>query len=169
MSSVLLKDSTLIPRGVGHSLICPRRACTAKQVMVFRVFSPVNKAYNFNIWRLQSCVARRPLCHKVNLPRCEARRHLFIKRTFQVYVIHSEKLYINSPQTLKLTHSTKLLHLLRRTIRYNQPSRLFTVLYFSVRSSRSNALCYGLPSCMSVKTTQGAGAVWEEARKIEGL
>ena len=78
MSSVLLKDSTLIPRGVGHSLICTRRACTAKQVMVFRVFSPVNKAYNFNIWRLQSCVARRPLCHKVNLPRCEARRHLFI-------------------------------------------------------------------------------------------
>ena len=31
--------------------------------------------------------------------------------------------------------------------------RLFTVLYFSVRSSRSSALCYGLPSCMSVKTT----------------
>ena len=78
MSSVLLKNSTLIPRGVGHSLICPRRACTAKQVMVFRVFSPVNKAYNFNIWRLQSCVARRSLCHKVNLPRCEARRHRFI-------------------------------------------------------------------------------------------
>ena len=46
--------------------------------------------------------------------------------------------------------------------------RLFTVLYFSVRSSRSSALCYGFPSCMSVKTTQGAGAVWEEARKIEG-
>ena len=41
---------------------------------------------------------------------------------------------------------------------------LFTVLYFSVRSSR-----YGLPSCMSVKTTSGAGTVWEEARKIEGL
>ena len=32
-------------------------------------------------------------------------------------------------------------------------TRLFTVLYFSVRSSRSSALCYGLPSCMSVKTT----------------
>ena len=31
-------------------------------------------------------------------------------------------------------------------------SRLFTVLYFSVRSSRSNALRYGLPSWMSVKT-----------------
>ena len=31
--------------------------------------------------------------------------------------------------------------------------RLFTVLYFFVRSSRSSALRYGLPSCMSVKTT----------------
>ena len=29
--------------------------------------------------------------------------------------------------------------------------RLFTVLYFSVRSSRSSALRYGLPSRMSVK------------------
>ena len=37
-----------------------------------------------------------------------------------------------------------------RTVNY----RLFTVLYFSVRSSRSSALRYGLPSCMSVKTTQ---------------
>ena len=32
-------------------------------------------------------------------------------------------------------------------------TRLFTVLYFSVRSSRSSALRYGWPSCMSVKTT----------------
>ena len=47
--------------------------------------------------------------------------------------------------------------------------RLFTVLHFSVRTSRSSALRDGLPSCMSVKTTQGAGAVWEEVRKIEGL
>ena len=31
--------------------------------------------------------------------------------------------------------------------------RLFTVPYFSVRSSRSSALRYGLPSRMSVKTT----------------
>ena len=31
--------------------------------------------------------------------------------------------------------------------------RLFTVLYFSVRSSRSGALRYGLQSCMSVQTT----------------
>ena len=78
MLSVLLKNSTLIPRGVGHSLIWPRRACTAEQVMVFRVFSPVNRAYNFNIWRLKSCVARRPLCSKVNLPRREARRRRVI-------------------------------------------------------------------------------------------
>ena len=35
--------------------------------------------------------------------------------------------------------------------------RLFTVLYFSVRCSRSKALFYGLPSCISVKTTFGAG------------
>ena len=40
---------------------------------------------------------------------------------------------------------------------------------FSVRSSRSSALRYGLPPCLSVKTAYGAGAVWEEARKIEGL
>ena len=34
-------------------------------------------------------------------------------------------------------------------------SKLFTVLYFSViiKSSRSSALRYGLPSCMSVKDT----------------
>ena len=31
--------------------------------------------------------------------------------------------------------------------------RLFTVLYFSIRSSRLSDLCYRLPSCMSVKTT----------------
>ena len=34
-------------------------------------------------------------------------------------------------------------------------SRLFAVLYFSERSSRSSALLYGLSSSMSVKTTQG--------------
>ena len=45
-------------------------------------------------------------------------------------------------------------------------TRLFTVLYFPVRSSRSSASRYGLPSYVSVKTTYGEGAVWEEARKI---
>ena len=33
-----------------------------------------------------------------------------------------------------------------------QGSRLFTVLHFSVRSTRSSALPYGLLSCVSVKT-----------------
>jgi len=32
-------------------------------------------------------------------------------------------------------------------------ARLFRVPYFPIRSSRSTALSYGLPSCMSVKTT----------------
>ena len=45
-------------------------------------------------------------------------------------------------------------------------SRLFTVLYFSVSSLRSRALHCGLPSCMSVKITNGAGAVWEEASTV---
>ena len=34
----------------------------------------------------------------------------------------------------------------------NDKDRLFTVLYFSVICSRSRALRYGLPSCMSVRT-----------------
>ena len=38
-------------------------------------------------------------------------------------------------------------------------ARLFTVLYFSVRSSGSRALRYGLPSCMSA-ILNGRGAVW---------
>jgi len=41
--------------------------------------------------------------------------------------------------------------------------RLFTVLYFSVRSSRSSALRYVQPPSMSVKTTLGAGEVPEGA------
>ena len=36
-------------------------------------------------------------------------------------------------------------------------NRLFTVLYFSVRSSRSSAMCYGLPSCMSVPDARPLG------------
>ena len=34
-----------------------------------------------------------------------------------------------------------------------QGSRLLTVVYFSVRTTRSSALRYGLLSCLSVKTT----------------
>ena len=43
-----------------------------------------------------------------------------------------------------------------------QGSRLFTVLYFSVRSTRSSALRYGLLSCVSVKTT----AINPDARSL---
>ena len=47
--------------------------------------------------------------------------------------------------------------------------KLFTVLYFSVRSSRSSALRFGLHLAWVSKLLRGQGAVWEEARKIEGL
>ena len=43
-----------------------------------------------------------------------------------------------------------------------QGFRLFTVLYFSVRSTRSSALRYGLLSCGSVKTT----AINPDARPV---
>ena len=52
-----------------------------------------------------------------------------------------------------------------KKFRLVRDSRLFTVLYFSVRSSRSSALRYGLPSSMSLKITQEEGAVWQKARK----
>ena len=32
----------------------------------------------FSLSKFTSCVTRQPLCHKVNLPRCEARRHHLI-------------------------------------------------------------------------------------------
>ena len=90
-------------------------------------------------------LARRPLCHKVSLPRCEARRHRFtmtcdIFGTGQTNILGLRYLFVktyNQPTVAPLTSlkcSTQvteintldqLLHLLRRTIRYNQPSRLF--------------------------------------------
>ena len=87
---------------------------------------------------LESCAARRRLCHKVNLPRCEARRRRFIMTcdifgTGQTNILGLCYLFgktykqptVAPLKSLKSTHSTKLLHLLRRTIRYHQPSRLF--------------------------------------------
>ena len=81
---------------------------------------------------LQSCVARRPLCHKVNLPSCEAWRHRLIMTcdifgTGQTNILGLCYLFgktykqptVAPLKSLKLTHSTLLLHLLRRTIRYN--------------------------------------------------
>ena len=79
---------------------------------------------------VQSCVARRPLYHKVNLPRCEARRLRFIMTcdifgTGQTNILGLCYLFgktykkptVAPLKSLKSTHSTKLLHLLRRTIR----------------------------------------------------
>ena len=58
-----------------------------------------------------------------------------------------------------ILHSVCILPLVRslqsavRSLRFTLTDcRLFTFLYFSVRS-RSSAFCYGLPTCMSVKTT----------------
>ena len=77
---------------------------------------------------LQSCVARRPLCHKVNLPRCEARRRRFIMTcdifgTGQTNILGICYLFgktykqptVGPLKSLKSTHSTELVHLLRRT------------------------------------------------------
>ena len=64
-----------------------------------------------------------------------------------------------TPQLQRLVNLTFVLCIVNLdsdvTSRSNCPMmrRLFTVLYFSVRSSRSRALRYGLPCCMSVKTT----------------
>ena len=80
---------------------------------------------------LQSYAARRPLCHNVNLPRCEARRRRFIMTcdifgTRQTNILGlyclfgktCKQLTVAPFKSLKSTHSTKLLHLLRRPIRY---------------------------------------------------
>ena len=81
---------------------------------------------------LQSYLARRPLCHKVNLPKSEARRRRFIMTcdifgTGQTNILSLCNLFgktYKQPtvayfKSLKSTHSTKQLHLLRRTIRYH--------------------------------------------------
>ena len=92
-----------------------------------------------------------------------------------LYVQHQSSLKTRAPHPLKFIplqpfcDTYKYSFWPRTIIDWNSlPSdRLFTVLYFSVRSSRSSFLRYGLPSCMMVKTTYGTGAVWEEARKTD--
>ena len=76
--------------------------------------------------------SRRPLSHKVNLPKSEARRRPFIMTcdifgTGQTNILSLCNLFgktYKQPtvayfKSLKSTHSTKQLHLLRRTIRYH--------------------------------------------------
>ena len=75
---------------------------------------------------------QRPLCHKVNLLRCEARRRRLIMicdifGTGQTNILGLCYLFgktykqptVAPLKSLKSTHSTKLPHLLRRTIRYH--------------------------------------------------
>ena len=109
---------------------------------------------------LPSCVARRPLCHKVNLPGCEARRRHFIMTcdifgTGQTNILGLCYLFrktykqptVAPLKSLKSTYSTKLLHLLRRTIRYHQPSRFFhndTQFKYRFRCKQSLRLKYGI-------------------------
>ena len=93
-------------------------------------------AESFKTFIFQKC--RRLLYHKVNLPSCVARRRRFIMTcdvfgTGQTNILGLCYLFgktykqptVAPLKSLKSTHSTKLLHLLRRTIRYHQPSRLF--------------------------------------------
>ena len=116
------------------SLLNLRKACIFQEFAessngaIFQKFQrPLSLRVN-----LPSCVARRPLCHKVNLPRCEARRRRFIMTcdifgTGQTNILGLCYLFgktykqptVAPLKSLKSTHSTKLLHLLRRTIRYH--------------------------------------------------
>ena len=86
---------------------------------------------------LPSCVARRPLCHKVKLEMWSSaapfHHDLWYLRPGQTNILGLFYLFgktykqptVAPLKSLKSTHSTKLLHLLRRTIRYHQPSRPF--------------------------------------------
>ena len=59
---------------------CIKSGCLARRPLCHKVnlLSCVTRRPWCHRVNLPSCVARRPLFHKVNLPRCEARRRLFI-------------------------------------------------------------------------------------------
>ena len=135
--------SVFVKRSSFKSLLNLRKAYIKSLLKVYcrSVFAEFSKTFIFQKFRrplchkvnLPSCVARRPLCHKVNLPRCEARRRHFImtRDIFGTGQTNSlglcylfGKTYTEQPtvaplKSLKATHSTKLLHLLRRTLQYH--------------------------------------------------
>ena len=135
--------SVFVNRSSFKSVLNLRKAYIFKsflKVYYRSVFAESFKTFIFQKFRrplchevnLPSCVARRPLCHKVNLPRCEARRRRFIMTcdifgTGQTNILGLCYLFgktykqptVAPLKSLKSTHSTKLLHLLRRTIRYH--------------------------------------------------
>ena len=133
--------SVFVNRSSFKSVLNLRKAYIFKsflKVYYRSVFAESFKTFIFQKFRrplchkvnLPSCVARRPLCHKVNLPRCEARRRRFIMTcdifgTGQTNILSLRYLFwktykqpiVAHLKSLKSTHSTKLLHLLGRTIR----------------------------------------------------
>ena len=99
-------------------------------------------------------------CHFLNYRLSFHKLQIFISQTtdfhFANYRFSFRKLQIFISQTTDF-HFVSFhfisLHFVSQTTVSRTNARLFTVLYFSVRSSRSSALCYWLPFCMSVKTT----------------
>ena len=110
------------------------------KVNCWSVFAKSFKVFIFQKFRrplchkvnLPSCVAWQSLCHKVNIPRCEAQRGHFVMTcdifgTGKMNILGLCYLFrttykqptIAPLKSLKSTHSTKLLHLLRQTIRYH--------------------------------------------------
>ena len=110
------------------------------KVNYWSAFAKSFKAFIFQKFRrplchkvnLPSCVAWQSLCHKVNIPRCEVQQGHFVMicdifGTGQMNILGLCYLFrktykqptVAPLKSLKSTHSTKLLHLLRRTIWYH--------------------------------------------------
>ena len=126
--------SVFVKRSSFKSLLNLRKAYIKNLLKVYcrSVFAESSKTFIFQEFR-------RPLCHKVNLPRCEARRRHFIMTrdilgTGQTNGLCLCYLFgktykqptVASLKSLKATHSTKLLHLLRRTIQYRGTQREYS-------------------------------------------
>ena len=119
--------SVFVKRSSFKSLLNLRKAYIKSLLKVYcrSVFAEFSKTFIFQKFR-------RPLCHKVNLPRCEARRRHFIMTcdifgTGQTNILGLCYLFgktykqptVAPLKSLKATHSTKLLHLLRWAIQYH--------------------------------------------------
>ena len=86
-------------------------SCVARQPLCYKVNLPRCEV------NLLSCVARRPLCHKVNLPRWEApRRHLMMTcDIFGTGQTNTLTLYYLLGKTYKPPHSSATLESLKST------------------------------------------------------
>ena len=70
---------------------CIKPGCLARRPLCHKV-------------NLPSCVARRPLCHRVNLPRCEVRRRHFIM-TCYIYGTEINKLNENTEKVNEVSRT----------------------------------------------------------------